>query len=48
MTSKVFTLFAAPLQKGKPNTGTHVGFSEDRGPNFRKRANQYKRNKKRI
>ena len=29
-------------------TGAHLGFSEGRGPNFRKGANQYKTNKKRI
>ena len=29
-------------------SGVHVGFSEGRGPNFRKGANQYKTKKKRI
>ena len=30
------------------HSGAHRGFSEGRGPNFRKRANQYKTKKKRI
>ena len=28
------------------DTGAHLGFSEGRGPNFRKRANQYETKKK--
>ena len=29
-------------------TGVHLGFSDGRGPNFRKEANQYKTKKKQI
>ena len=30
------------------NTGAHQGFLEERVPNFRERANQYKTKKKQI
>ena len=30
------------------NTGAHLGFLEERSPNFRERANQYKTKKKQI
>ena len=32
----------------KSFAGAHIGFSEGRTPNFRKRASQYKANKKQI
>ena len=40
--------FAVCLERKALKTGAHLGFSKGRGPNSRKRANQYKTKKNQI
>ena len=42
--------WSLPISKSwdKQSTGAHLEFSEGKGPNFKKGANQYKSKKKRI
>ena len=44
----LYNKWSFPLRISSVNAGAHLGFSEGRGPNLRKGANQHKTKKKRI